>query len=260
MPQGFGAGTQFKQTVDSSPANPNQIAIESAVLTTDGRFHAVTGTYFKAIYGSPGDGAGVTSSTTAAFSATSALFGWDNLAPSMGQLDTWVIPDYVKLTIIVADAETAAGALNYCGVTDTIKRFSSGGYQPISPELGPVNGVNMNGQASGLMPFAAPHLGAVSLVAGSANRLIHQRGVAKVGAATNLFVVGDQIYFSFGTSYDVGAGAQLTGTTAAIYRQNVGYVVIPPQGSYYLLSWVPNITTAFKFEFEMAWWELAWPM
>ena len=220
---------------------------------TQGRWLASQGQYFKAMNGTPGTP--ITGPTTTAFSTTAALFEVENSAPTGSNV--FLYPDYVKLLIAGADTTTAASQFNYVGVIDPILRFSSGGFQPISPEAGPVNVLRMNNQ-SGLitMPQANWHFGAVVLNTAGANRLIMARGQAKTGQTTNLAVVGDEFYFSFSPGYDVGAGAAKTGTTATIYRQNLGVVCVPPQSSFALLTWFPNLTAAFTFELEAAWFEL----
>jgi len=220
---------------------------------TQGRWIASQGQYFKAMNGTPGSA--ITGPTTTSFSTTAALFEVENSAPANSNV--FVYPDFVKLTIVGVDTTTAASTFNYCGVLDPILRFSSGGFQPISPETGPVNVLRMNNQGgAGTMPQANWHFGAIVLNTAGTNRLIMSRGVAKVGQTTALTVAGDQYYFSFSPAYDVGAGAALSGTLPAIYRQNLGVVCVPPQSSFALLTWYPNLTAAFTFELEAGWFEM----
>lgn len=207
------------------------------------------GGYYKAIYGTPG-GTGVVSSTQQTFSTTSAIFEIENPTALNPGANLYTVPDFLRLVVTAVD--TAATAFHYCGVSDPKLRYSAGGYQPISPELGPINVLGMN---AGGMPQSNVHLGALTLNSAGANRLIDERGTMKINAAAPLTAVGDEFLFCFDEPDTEPAGAR-GGTVAATYRQNVGVVIVPPTSSYATLSWFPGITGAFTFEFELGFWEL----
>lgn len=237
------------------------VALQTKLIdATQGKWSGGQATYFKTMNGTPGTG--VSSSTQQTFSANQALFEVENHAASPTAFDqgtggtesetaTYLILDYVKLLVVASD--TAGTAIQYVGTLDPLVfRFSSGGFQPISPEIGPVNVLNMNK----VTPAGIWHFGAVTVTSPSANRLIMARGCVKANAAAPIAVPNDEYYLSFGLGADAGAGSAKGGTAATIYRQNLGIVVVPPASSFVLNAWYPSITGAFTFELEAAWWEL----
>jgi hypothetical protein len=222
-----------------------------------GRWGASQGWYYKAINATPGTG--IVSATTTAFSATAALVEFQNTANTGSNVFSF--PDYVKLIVSVADVESAAGSLNVVASIDNKLRFSSGGTQVVLPgtyannygpvqaqRIGPANIVT-NG------PQTAIFAGALVLNAESGNVVRTARSVVKVGGATNFGVVGDEYILTFATGNDAGAGSAKTGTTAAIYRQNLGFASIAPQSSLALHFWCPNITTGVTVEVDVGWFE-----
>lgn len=231
------------------------VSIQTKLLgATDGKWGAGQGIYYKAMNGTPGTG--IVGPTVTAFNVNSALVEVQNptALPSVdgSATSTYLVLDYIKLLVTAADV--AGTSIQYLGVLDPILRYSAGGTQPIPPEFGPVNVLNMNNAS--FMPQAAWHFGAVATTNASANRLIMARGCMKANAAAPIAVVNDEYYWSFGQAYDVGAGALKTGTTPSTYRQNCGPVVVPPQSSFVLHAWSPALTGAYSFEFECGWWEL----
>ncbi|HKR55871.1 MAG TPA: hypothetical protein VJS20_06190, partial [Gemmatimonadales bacterium] len=194
------------------------------------------------------------------FSATAALLEIQNTAPAGSNV--WVCPDYIKLTVSVADVTSAAGSFNAVFSLDSKLRYASGGTQIVTPgtyanNYGPMQTLR-TGPGANLshLPQAAVFLGALVLNAESGNVVRSSRCVAKVGAAANLSPVGDEYVFTFGQGEDVGAGFAKTGTTAAIYRENVGQKAIGPQSSMALHFWCPNITTGLTVELDAAWFEV----
>lgn len=225
--------------------------------STRGRWGASQGWYYQGM--TPTPGTGIISALTTAFSGTAALFEMQNTAPAGSNV--YLLPDYVKLTVSVADVTSAAGSFNAVWSLDNKLRYSSGGTQIVTPgtyanNYGPMQtgriGVAANLQK---LPQAAVFLGALVLNAESVNVVRSSRCVAKVGAAANLSPVGDEYVFTFGIGEDVGAGFAKSGTTAAIYRENVGQKAIAPQGSLALHFWCPNITTGLTVELDAAWFE-----
>jgi hypothetical protein len=222
------------------------------------RWGASQGWYYKAINATPGTG--IVSATTASFSALAALVEFQNTAPATSNV--FVFPDYVKLIVSVADVESAAGSLNIVVALDNKLRYASGGTQIVTPGTYANNYGPVNAQRTGAAvivpngPQTALFAGALVLNAESATVIRSARSVAKVGGATNFGVVGDEFLFTFGPSNDAGAGSAKTGTTAAIYRQNLGLQSIAPQSSLAMHFWCPNITTGVTVEVDAGWWEM----
>jgi len=222
------------------------------------RWGASQGWYYKAINATPGTG--IVSATTAAFSATAALVEFQNTAPAASNVFSF--PDYVKLIVSVADVESAAGSFNLVTALDNKLRYSSGGTQVVLPGTYANNYGPAQAQRTGAAnivangPQTAVFAGALVLNAESATVVRTARSVVKVGGATNFGVVGDEFVFTFGSGSDAGAGAAKTGTTAAIYRQNLGFQSIAPQSSLAMHFWCPNITTGVTVELDVGWYEM----
>ena len=243
----------------------NKIRVEEEMR---GRWHVAGGRYYKAMTGTPG-GAGHTVTVNTTFSSTSAIFEMENpnqiypnsaggAPPSIanaaqdpyGQGSIFLYPHYLRMTIVTSD--TNGTSIQWVGVLDPKLRYSSGGFQPISPEYGSENVLVMN--QVGYAPTAGIHVGAVTLNAAGANRLIMGRGVMKANAAAPIAVVNDEYLFTFGNMENV-SGALKTGTTPAQFVQSLGPVCVPPQSSFAILAWYPALTVGFAFDFEFGWWE-----
>jgi hypothetical protein len=227
------------------------------------RWSSANGKYYKAMNGTPGTA--ISSGTNVAFSVNSALLDIENpnnIYPNntqnpsvnnqpsdpIGAGSIFIYPHYFRVN--VAGAGTSTTSLEWAITIDPKSRFSSGGFQPISPEFGPENVLVMN--STGFMPTANIHVGAVTTNAAGANRLLAGRGTMRTG----LPVVGDEYLWTFG---DVQAtSGPKAGTTAQIIVENIGPVCIPPGSSFVLYTWYPAMATAFTFEFELAWWEKQW--
>jgi len=219
---------------------------------TLGRWLTVRGQYHKAVWGTPGGGSPPACAVQTTFSTTSAIYEVENPLP-LGGGNVYIIPHFVKLLVTAADS--TATDFHFSGVLDPKLRFSSGGFQPISPEFGPVNVLNMN--QPGVMPAAAWHFGPVVLNAAGTNRLLMARGQIKHVAAAPLCSVGDEFLFTYTGGDGITSGSIVgAATTPARYRADLGFVCVPPQSSHALLAWFPAITAGFTFEMEAGWWEV----
>lgn len=219
---------------------------------TLGRWITTRGQYHKATWGTPGGGSPPACAVNTTFSATSALYEVENPLP-VGGGNVYVIPHYVKLLVTAAD--TLGTDFHYSAVIDPKLRFSSGGFQPISPEFGPVNVLNMN--QPGLMPAAAWHFGPLVLNAAGPNRLLMARGQVKHVGAAPLTSVGDTFLFTYAGGDMLPTGSIVgAATTPTRYREDLGFVCVPPQSSHALLAWFPGLTVGFAFEMECGWWEV----
>jgi len=222
------------------------------LIGTRGKLLAGQYTYHKGSWGTPGGGAPPASAVQTTFSTASAIASFDNPAGS----NRICIIDYIRM--LVKTVDTSATAMYVSGMLDQQNRFSSGGFQPIAPEIGPIAVSGMNG-TSGQMPVLVPHFGPIALVAGGANRLLSSPGIlVKKVAAAPVMVVEDELLFSFGFADDApGVGqSKLGGANPTLWRTHMGLILIEPGCNYSLLAWYPAVTVGFNFEPEVAWWEL----
>lgn len=206
---------------------------------------------YRACWGTPGGGSPPACAVQTTLSTSSAIASFDN--PSAG--GRLVIMDYIRLLVKAAD--TGATAMYVSGMLDGQQRFNSGGFQPISPEIGPICVTQMNVT----MPALIPHFGPLGLTSGGANRLLTHPGILiKNVAAAPLMVVDDELLFTFASGDE--SSSRTIGSTkrgvanAAIYQENLGPIVIEPGCNYSLLAWFPGISAGFTFEPECAWWEV----
>lgn len=239
------------------------------LLGSQGRQLAAAGYYHKACWGTPDGGSPPLSSIQQTFSTTSAIATFDmptkrtqayhgtQPGDSVPQTQIAVL-DYIRFTVRVAD--TSATAMFVAGQADQANRFSSGGFQPIPPELGPIAVSGMNTPSK--MPGLLSHFGPIVLNAAGANRLLtHSKIPVKQVAAAPLFLVNDQLFFSFANAFDVTPNSGSASTTGnanpSVYRTNMGPIVIEPGNNWSLLAWFTAITVGVTFEpSELGWWEL----
>jgi len=229
-----------------------------------GRWHTAGGKYYKAMNGSIGGG-GSPTNTNVTFSSTAALFEIENpnqvypfsaggspplianaAQDPLGQGSIFVYPHYVRFTVV--SVGTGTTSVEWSLLFDQGLRFNAGGFQPISPEYGAENISVMN--QAGFAPTANIHIGAVTLTAQTANRLVAGRGTMKAAIP----VVGDEFLWTFGEMSSAAPGLK-SNTVASLYVENCGPVCVAPRSTFAIMTWYPAMATAFNVEFECAWWE-----
>lgn len=228
------------------------------IARTQGRWGAAQGQYFKAV--NPTIGTGITGPAAQSFTTAANLLTIWNQAPATSNV--FVFPDYIKTLVTVVD--TGGTALQYAVSLDIIKLYSSGGtiitdrVGVQASASGPVNVLRQlptsNPTWPGFGAQAQIAFGAITTVAGGI--LTVARGVMKAATAAPVTVVNDEYIWTFNSSLESSGTSSKLGTTAAVYRDNVGIVCIPPQGSMALRLWVPAITVGATFEVEVGWWEV----
>lgn len=194
------------------------------------------GSYWKAT--NPTPGTAIAHATTAAFSATAALFCLRN-TDAEGAKRLYL--DYVKL--ITVGTPTTATSAQMAMTIDNTNRFSSGG-----SAITPVN-VNMD---SALGTIAALNFGAVVLTAASGSVRLVARHTFKT-QATPCLAVGDVIIADFGTFQ--GQHSVQNGATAQALPGSFGPVILGGGDSLNFHLYYPAVTAAPTFEFEIGYWE-----
>jgi hypothetical protein len=224
------------------------------IARSQGRWGASQGSYFKCLGAAVGTG--TASSLQQTFSDTSAIFLMENGAPATSNVYSY--PDYFR--IVVTSPDTAGTDFQVSGLVDTTIRYISGGQRQTGVGQSNVSGpVNVSlAQTAGHQQQTAVAAGALVLVAASIKRVALSRAIVKKNAAAPIGVAGDEFLFTFNASLESQGTGSKAGTTAANYRENLGIVCIPPQGSFALNAWfTAALTAGFTFEWEAGWWELA---
>lgn len=241
MPQVYGV-TRRAQPTKSVDGTQQQIRVSGygdqyAVMMSAGHYGlADEGAYFKAT--NPTFGTAVTHATTAAFSATAALFCLRNNDAEGGKR---LFIDYVRL--IVAATPTTATSAQMAVTIDNTNRFSSGG-TAITPVCSNMDSTNAT--------IANLNFGAVVLTAASGSVRNIARHTIKT-QATPCLTAGDVIMCDFGSF--AAQGAALNGTAPVALPSSFGPIVLGGGDSLNFHVWYPAVTVAPSYEFEIGWWE-----
>jgi len=241
---------------------------------SNGGWVSAEGSYFKATNATPGTGI-APPTTPVAFSATSAmltiqnplqLYG-SNVGGSAGGLatrpvtplgegSTFMILDYFKFLVQVADTTAVANSLQWAITVDTTNRYSSGGSLPSQFCTNALVSTN-----PGYAPKASIHVGNVVATAASANVIQIGRGSVKAVPVTTgpLLVRNDEYVFSFGRGDTLTSAAkqQSAASIPFLYRQHAGVIAVPPGGTFLLHWWYDAaLTGSPTLEFELGWEEV----